>query len=118
MRLPTGPIRQKIRERSSSYALDERTSSSSYGGEEYTSKDVEAEIDLHSPQEMMDITMSGEQITGSLQGLCLPDQPVEEDDRLNYGQGRYEVEKKIPMPSAENTIFYELVLTEVHDNTL
>jgi hypothetical protein len=119
MRLPTGPIRQKVREKASSYALDTPdSSSSSYGGEEYTSKNASADIYLFSPQEMSEIVISGEQITASLQGLCLPSEPVEEDDRLNYGQGRYEVETITPMPSAEDPIVHEIVLTEVQDNTL
>jgi len=47
MRLPTGPIRQKVRDKASSYALDTPdSSSSSYGGEEYTSKNASADIYL------------------------------------------------------------------------
>lgn len=117
--MPKGPLKQTIRENVESYALDEKSGdSSSYGGVEYTAKGVEADIWLFSPQDITEIVISGEQDGGSLQGLCLPDQPVDEEDRLNYGQGRYEIDTITPMPSRTNPMIYELTLSQVVESDL
>jgi len=117
-KVPKGAVRQIIRENTESYALDEESdSSSSYSGVEYVDKGVTADLYLHSPENMSEIVLSGEQDTGSLQGVCLPEDdgtaPVDEHDRLNYGQKRYEIEEAIPYPSVNNPDIYELVLTRV-----
>lgn len=121
-RVPKGAFRQIIRENCESYALDEPDpNSSSYSGQEYISKNESADLYLFSPQEITEIMISGEQETGSLQGLCLPvdgQAPVDEDDRLNYGQGRYEIENVTPFPDATNPDVYELTLERVVESSL
>lgn len=125
-RVPKGPLRQIIRENTESYELDHPDpDSSSYSGQEYISKNESADLYLFSPQEITEIMISGEQESGSLQGLCLPVEtdgvkhaPVDEDDRLNYGQGRYEIETVTPMPDATNPDVYELTLERTVESSL
>ncbi len=118
-RVPKGPMMQIIRENTETYTLYEQSgSTSSYAGTEYVDNGKTADLYLFSPQDITEIVISGEQDGGSLQGLCLPDQDISEGDRVNYGQGRYEVENITPMPDATNPDIYELALTQVVESGL
>lgn len=95
-RLPVGPFRSTIRTRSRGYTIKRRTSDddTTYGNpdSEYTALNNTRDLYLYDESESVSVVPAGEQFDGGLNGYAFDSVDVQEDDRVDYGSGTYEIE--------------------------
>lgn len=117
MKLPTAPLTRVIKQSSRPFSLDRLDTTSSdteFGRDQtYISDATTADIYVYQPSERPDHVLEGEQVTGSLRGLCLPSEDVQTDDRLEYAGGTWEIESKVPIDHGTETLAYQLSMQRV-----
>lgn len=99
-RLPTGSLRMILKAQSEPYTITRGSKSKNSLGE-YTSTEATHEEDLllYGPTEAQSRGLSGDEFTGDLLGLALPDADIQVDDSLSDGGETYVVEGVTGVPN-------------------
>lgn len=88
----------------------------SYGepsSDEYSPHGSTRDLYLFSPRERTSQSVAGEETDADLGGLALPSVDIKEDDRVDHGTVRYEVEIIEEVPDSENPDLLRLSLSRV-----
>lgn len=106
MRIPTGAphrrIRSVIRLKATQYTLERPDGNIGALGEaRSTDSNPTANLWLFAPGELPLDTDFGERLTGSLQGLALQGEDVQEGDRLTWNGDKYRVEEHVEVEDQE-----------------
>jgi len=114
--VPVGPMINRVNAKTTTYDIDRRVDEG-VGGYEYAESVTEADLYLYDPTLTRSVVDEGERTDGSLEGVCLPDEDIEVYDRVNYGQGRYEVVHPINgVPDEHNPSLLVLTLERVDES--
>lgn len=122
-KVPSGPLRMLVRERTQTYTLYRPDGDTSGYGETGTAlsgaeySETTADLDLFAPQNEPEQYPTGVQSNASLQGLCLPGTDVQEGDVLAYGSTHFEVKTAEEWPDQSNAQVTKLSLDERSDVT-
>ena len=116
-KVPTGPIRSTIIQRSRAYSIDRRQGRDTDAlgsGVNYEQDATVADLYLYDPSASETVAPVGEQTGGDISGLCLSDADVQVGDRVDYGRQRYEViEPMRDIPNPQSAVAIELTLERV-----
>lgn len=118
--MPTGPLRKVVRQNTRAYSIDrrvERDETTAGSGENYTEDTTIADLYIYGESGGDSVIDVGEVETGGAQGVALAEAPLQEGDRLDYGDTRYEVSAPIrEVPKRGDTKVVSFNLERV-DNT-
>lgn len=91
--VPTGLMRQVVRENLRTYTLTRRTGTTAgtMGEVEETTTTVDTDLWLFSPSDRRIVTEFGDRDEADLEGVALSGADVQERDALTYGSENYEV---------------------------
>ena len=121
-KVPTGPVESTVKRRARPYSVDRRTERDADtlgSGTSYEREAATAELYLYEPSASETVAPVGEQTSGDIRGLCLPDADIEIGDRVDYGTHRYEVVEPIRhIPNRDQTVVLELSLERVVNPTV
>jgi hypothetical protein len=115
-RTPVRIYKERITANATTYSIDrpDGGNEQSYGAGTSLNEDATtATLHLFLPTEAPTVQATGEVQNGTLQGQCLVDADVQEDDRLTHGGARYEVDAKTGVPNDDSPSFYELRLSRL-----
>jgi len=114
-RLPTGPLRQLVREQAVPVTVTPPTDADpSYGTAEMDTENAQqVPLVLYEPDSAPSFVPDGVVTTGQLNGLCLADDVPEDGARIDYGTGRYELMSTREVPRTGQTVAYSLTFEPV-----
>lgn len=114
---PTAPLRAHVRRMTRPYSIDRRTGVDEElgGGYEYEDDAATVELYLYDEQNASEtIEEYGAVRQGALNAVCLAEADIRIHDRLEYGDGTYEVIAPITgIPNEDDPVILQLALERV-----
>ena len=99
-RLPVGPFRSAITERSREYTVYRKSvDNTTYGSsdDDYSALTDTRTLYLYDETEQVNVVPSGRQTNGDLEGFARESVDIQEYDRVDFGNRRYELETIVPL---------------------
>ena len=117
-KIPTGPLRSHVRRITRPYSISrrgDRDNTTVGSGENYESDATTVDLYVYDESDTNEVIQEyGEVRRGDLQALCLADADIQLNDRLAYGQSRYEVVEPIRgIPQNQNAKILQFSLERV-----
>lgn len=116
-KFPTGHLREVIEQSSRVFSIDRVTDTpdeTQFGSSRsYTEDATTADIYVYQPREQPQFVPEGRVTSGGLEGLCLPSEDVQLEDRIEYAGGTWEVSAKTPIDVGGDTLAYQLTFDRV-----
>lgn len=116
-KLPTDILVRTIQNRARPFSVDrliDEHSTEIGGDENYETDAATADLYVYQPTERPQYVPEGERQAGSLEGLCLPDEDIEHDDRIEYAGAVWEVEAMPPIVVGGETLAHRLSFDRTH----
>lgn len=113
-RLPTGPLRQMVRQQSVPVTVNRGDAGDDgYGGQGNYSELGTRMLLLFAPNSRRETTLAGDDIDADLEGMMLPSVDVAVGDRVERSEAVYEVEVIDPLPNSQSVAVKQLSLSRV-----